>query len=197
MRRSICSLVIARACRPRHERPQARAQTAYSTAERDNREKATIFRVQTSGRSCPTYLRRLAGPAVHHEMPMSSTTITNCSISATAASWSGSATSCSTGPARGGGRRQIAARIVGQRSTARFRGPRTRRGLVDAQRQNSGCPPSGTSCTMATSRRFTLQLEAFAVRQVGVFPEQRENWDWIARQVAQVASDSIGRSCGC
>src|SRR4029079_7257430 len=30
---------------------------------------------------------------------------------------------------------------------------------------------------------FRLQLEVLPSGQVGVFPEQRANWDWIARQV--------------
>jgi 23S rRNA (cytosine1962-C5)-methyltransferase len=33
--------------------------------------------------------------------------------------------------------------------------------------------------------QFKLQLEALPSGQVGVFPEQRENWDWIARQLAK------------
>ncbi|HEY4234583.1 MAG TPA: class I SAM-dependent methyltransferase [Lacipirellulaceae bacterium] len=32
---------------------------------------------------------------------------------------------------------------------------------------------------------FQLQIEALPSGQVGVFPEQRKNWDWIARQVRQ------------
>ncbi len=33
--------------------------------------------------------------------------------------------------------------------------------------------------------RFLLQLAALPSGQVGVFPEQRNNWDWVARQVAK------------
>ena len=36
--------------------------------------------------------------------------------------------------------------------------------------------------------KFRLQLAALPSGQVGVFPEQRENWDWIARQIAKHAS---------
>jgi 23S rRNA (cytosine1962-C5)-methyltransferase len=35
---------------------------------------------------------------------------------------------------------------------------------------------------------FRLELDALPSGQVGVFPEQRENWDWIARQVAKFRS---------
>jgi 23S rRNA (cytosine1962-C5)-methyltransferase len=37
-----------------------------------------------------------------------------------------------------------------------------------------------------------LQLEALPSGQVGVFPEQRENWDWIARQVERAKSKLNG-----
>ena len=40
---------------------------------------------------------------------------------------------------------------------------------------------------------FRLQLEALPSGQVGVFPEQRENWDWIARQVARKPQAAEGR----
>src|SRR5207247_301073 len=46
-----------------------------------------------------------------------------------------------------------------------------------------------------TSFRFVL--DALPSGQVGVFPEHRENWEWITRQVArvkpQVASESLPR----
>jgi 23S rRNA (cytosine1962-C5)-methyltransferase len=35
------------------------------------------------------------------------------------------------------------------------------------------------------SRSIRLQLDALPSGQVGVFPEQRENWEWIARQAAK------------
>ena len=38
---------------------------------------------------------------------------------------------------------------------------------------------------MKATASFRLQLEALPSGQVGVFPEQRENWDWIARQVTR------------
>jgi 23S rRNA (cytosine1962-C5)-methyltransferase len=39
---------------------------------------------------------------------------------------------------------------------------------------------------------FQLQLDALPSGQVGVFPEQRENWDWIGRQVAKPQA-ALGR----
>ena len=47
---------------------------------------------------------------------------------------------------------------------------------------------------------FRLQLEALPSGQVGVFPEQRENWDWIARQVlvaAQAAKMCVPSAARC
>jgi 23S rRNA (cytosine1962-C5)-methyltransferase len=40
---------------------------------------------------------------------------------------------------------------------------------------------------------FQLQLDALPSGQVGVFPEQRENWEWIARQVVK-SQAVVGRS---
>jgi 23S rRNA (cytosine1962-C5)-methyltransferase len=37
---------------------------------------------------------------------------------------------------------------------------------------------------------FRLQLEPLPSGQVGVFPEQRENWDWIARQVGRAVQQT-------
>ena len=71
-------------------------------------------------------------------------------------------------------------------ATARFRGPRTGDG--------SWTPPlrSWTPADWCLAHHvldrslvFRLRLEALPSGQVGVFPEQRENWNWIARQVAQ------------
>ena len=39
---------------------------------------------------------------------------------------------------------------------------------------------------------FQLQLEPLPSGQVGVFPEQRENWDWIARQVMRAKLQAAG-----
>lgn len=67
--------------------------------------------------------------------------------------------------------------------TARFRGPRTGDG--------SWTPPPKTwmpaewCWAQEGDAPFRLKLEALPSGQVGVFPEQRENWAWIARQVAK------------
>jgi len=67
--------------------------------------------------------------------------------------------------------------------TARFRGPRTGDG--------SWTPPPKTwipaewCFELEGDAPFRLKLEALPSGQVGVFPEQRENWAWISRQVAR------------
>jgi len=71
--------------------------------------------------------------------------------------------------------------------TARFRGPRTGDG--------SWRPPPKAWMpadwhyahhdAASGDVSFRLQLDALPSGQVGVFPEQRGNWDWIARQVAE------------
>jgi 23S rRNA (cytosine1962-C5)-methyltransferase len=70
--------------------------------------------------------------------------------------------------------------------TARFRGPRTGEGSwkpppkswmpEDWRLEHTDCRGSVT---------FRLKLEALPSGQVGVFPEQAENWSWIARQCAE------------
>jgi 23S rRNA (cytosine1962-C5)-methyltransferase len=74
--------------------------------------------------------------------------------------------------------------------TARFRGPRTGDG--------SWTPPPKTWMPAdwclahegpAGATAFRLKLEALPSGQVGVFPEQRENWDWVARQCSKAPTD--------
>lgn len=70
--------------------------------------------------------------------------------------------------------------------TARFRGPRTGDGSwtpvpkswmpQDWCLEHAG-PDGGVA--------FRLKLEALPSGQVGAFPEQRDNWSWISRQVAK------------
>jgi 23S rRNA (cytosine1962-C5)-methyltransferase len=71
-------------------------------------------------------------------------------------------------------------------AVGRFRGPRTGDG---------SWAPNYKSWVSAEwqfvhegAASFRLQLEALPSGQVGVFPEQRENWDWIARQVTKAKS---------
>ena len=77
--------------------------------------------------------------------------------------------------------------------TARFRGPRTGDG--------SWTPPPKTWMpaewywAQEGDTPFRLKLEALPSGQLGVFPEQRENWAWIARQVAKPqVEDRPGRA---
>lgn len=70
--------------------------------------------------------------------------------------------------------------------TARFRGPRTGDGSWTPQLKTwmpaDWClEHEGRDGNVA----FRLKLEALPSGQVGVFPEQRGNWDWIAKQVAR------------
>jgi len=69
---------------------------------------------------------------------------------------------------------------------ARFRGPRTGDGSWTPQ-PRTWMPVNW--CLAQTGENgeveFRLKLEALPSGQVGVFPEQRENWEWTARQVAK------------
>src|SRR5882757_1467354 len=66
-------------------------------------------------------------------------------------------------------------------ATARFRGPRTGDGSWAPNPKQ--WLPAEWQFVHEGAQPFRLQLEALPSGQVGVFPEQRENWDWIARQV--------------
>lgn len=72
-------------------------------------------------------------------------------------------------------------------ATARFRGPRTGDGSW-APNHKSWTPADW--CFVHESAAFRLQLEALPSGQVGVFPEQAGNWEWIARQVGRATSPS-------
>lgn len=67
--------------------------------------------------------------------------------------------------------------------TARFRGPRTGDGSW-APSPNKWMP-SDWKLAHDGEVTFQLKLDALPSGQVGAFPEQRDNWDWIARQVAK------------
>ncbi|HEX4413805.1 MAG TPA: class I SAM-dependent methyltransferase [Lacipirellulaceae bacterium] len=68
-------------------------------------------------------------------------------------------------------------------ATARFRGPRTGDGSWTPNKKQ--WEPAEWDFVHTDTNSFRLRLEALPSGQVGVFPEQRENWDWIARQVAR------------
>lgn len=70
-----------------------------------------------------------------------------------------------------------------QEVTARFRGPRTGDGSwAPAPRT---WQPAEWHFVHEGVAKFRLQLDALPSGQVGVFPEQSNNWDWIARQVTK------------
>ena len=74
-------------------------------------------------------------------------------------------------------------------ATARLRGPTvtTATGLVDAASQAVDSSRSIGTFAHATSRgrHYVCSSKPSPSGQVGVFPEQRDNWDWIARQVSK------------
>jgi 23S rRNA (cytosine1962-C5)-methyltransferase len=68
-------------------------------------------------------------------------------------------------------------------ATARFRGPRTGDGSWAPNKKL--WQPGEWDFPREVGSAFRLRLEALPSGQVGVFPEQRDNWDWIARQVGR------------
>src|SRR3990170_4620417 len=75
-------------------------------------------------------------------------------------------------------------------ATARFRGPRTGDGSWAPTPKQ--WMPAEWHFMHEGAARFRLQFDALPSGQVGVFPEQRDNWDWIARQAAKPQAD-VGR----
>jgi 23S rRNA (cytosine1962-C5)-methyltransferase len=67
-------------------------------------------------------------------------------------------------------------------ATARFDGPRTGDGTWTPAPDK--WLPTEWQFVCEGAAEFRLQLDALPSGQVGVFPEQRDNWDWIARQIA-------------
>jgi 23S rRNA (cytosine1962-C5)-methyltransferase len=75
-------------------------------------------------------------------------------------------------------------------ATGRFRGPRTGDGSWSPNPKQ--WIPGAWHYLHDGVASLRLQLEALPSGQVGVFPEQRENWDWIARQVERAKSKLNG-----
>jgi 23S rRNA (cytosine1962-C5)-methyltransferase len=71
-------------------------------------------------------------------------------------------------------------------ATARFRGPRTGDGSWSPSPKQ--WQPDDWRFGHDSAATFCLKLDALPSGQVGVFPEQRDNWDWIARQVTRLRS---------
>ncbi|MCI0335481.1 MAG: class I SAM-dependent methyltransferase [Planctomycetes bacterium] len=71
-------------------------------------------------------------------------------------------------------------------ATARFRGPRMGDGSWSPAPRS--WVPAEWHYVHGGDAPFRLQLEALPSGQVGVFPEQRENWDWIAGQITKAKS---------
>jgi 23S rRNA (cytosine1962-C5)-methyltransferase len=73
-------------------------------------------------------------------------------------------------------------------ATARFRGPRSRDGSwAPAPKQ---WMPELWHFVHDGAASFRLRLDALPSGQVGVFPEQRGNWDWVARHSAHPAGSA-------
>jgi 23S rRNA (cytosine1962-C5)-methyltransferase len=77
-------------------------------------------------------------------------------------------------------------------ATAAFHGPRTGDGTWSPN--PTQWAPADWSFTHRNKEEvlLRLRLEALPSGQIGVFPEQRENWDWIARKIAR-SRDAAGR----
>src|SRR4051794_28486912 len=75
-------------------------------------------------------------------------------------------------------------------ATARFRGPRTGDGSWTPNPKQWA--PVEWHFVHEGEAAFRLQLEVLPSGQVGVFPEQRANWDWIGRQVIRAKPQAAG-----
>jgi 23S rRNA (cytosine1962-C5)-methyltransferase len=73
-------------------------------------------------------------------------------------------------------------------AVARFRGPRTGDGSWSPNPKQ--WQPAAWHFAHDGAASFRLQLDALPSGQVGVFPEQRENWEWLGRQVARAKANA-------
>lgn len=73
---------------------------------------------------------------------------------------------------------------VWRSAVARFEGTRAGEGKWSPAAEK-WAPAEWWFSHEAAGGRFRLRLDALPSGQIGVFPEQRENWDWIARQVTR------------
>jgi 23S rRNA (cytosine1962-C5)-methyltransferase len=74
-------------------------------------------------------------------------------------------------------------------ATARFRGPRAGDGSWSPSPKQ--WQPAEWHFTHDGAASFQLQLDALPSGQVGVFPEQRPNWEWVVRQMARAKPQAI------
>jgi 23S rRNA (cytosine1962-C5)-methyltransferase len=74
-------------------------------------------------------------------------------------------------------------------AAARFDGNRAGEGEWRAKVK--GWAPEGWCYAHEGVVKFRLGLDALPSGQVGVFPEQRQNWEWIARQVGRAAGGKL------
>jgi 23S rRNA (cytosine1962-C5)-methyltransferase len=77
-----------------------------------------------------------------------------------------------------------------KQTTARFHGARTGEGTWVPEPKH--WVPTDWCFAHKGACGFQLRLAALPSGQVGVFPEQRENWDWLARQVEGAQSGQRG-----
>ncbi len=81
-------------------------------------------------------------------------------------------------------------RELWKEATARFDGDRAGEGAWRSKFK--GWEPEGWCYRHNGLAKFCLGLEALPSGQVGVFPEQRANWDWIAKQIGRAKPQVAG-----
>jgi 23S rRNA (cytosine1962-C5)-methyltransferase len=80
--------------------------------------------------------------------------------------------------------------MIWSQAAARFSGSRTGDGQWTAS--SGSWMPADWVFQYDNAASFKLALDALPSGQVGVFPEQRENWDWVARQVGRAKPQAAG-----
>ena len=71
--------------------------------------------------------------------------------------------------------------------SARYSGDRMTEGRWKKSRTADPQPPQEIEIPLSVDHSFRMAVETLPTGQVGLFPEQMENWRWIARQVSRTA----------
>ncbi len=165
--------VVTRDLPPRGERPQAGAQTVNSTAERRGRKGGKFSGANSTFMSAIDSNYELLDFGDGRKLERFGDVVLNR-------------------PCPAAERLPQSRPELWANATARFRGPRTGDGSWAPNKKL--WQPAEWDFPREVGSAFRLRLDALPSGQVGVFPEQRENWNWIAKQVGALSGKRLWKA---
>ncbi len=169
MRREVTVLIGSRACPQRDERSLARAQTVNSTTERKARKGGKFSAANYLFMSAIDPYYELLDFGDGRKLERFGEIVLNR-------------------PCPAAERLTQSQPELWAGATARFRGPRTGDGSWTPNKKQ--WEPPEWDFVHTDTNSFRLRLDALPSGQVGVFPEQRDSWNWIAKQVGRTKSQA-------